>query len=218
MSQALNDAINAQDIDHLAKLLAAGEDPNAPLGPQNTYPPLQGAVGYLEATPTRPGLSIDGVVLLLRYGADPNACDLARTDFPILDAVERRQIEAVRLLLAAGADPNVKNIEGISPLYYCVQNKLYEMARLLLRCGATKTMDKWQDAGLNALGLAAWRLDLEMVKLLLEYGADPNARDLDDATPLYHFSHHPVPDDPIAQERFREICHLLGGELVPDEP
>ncbi len=215
MSEALIEAIYAHDLDRLARLLAAGESPNQPFTSRYTSTPLDGAVSFLRFIPNgKPSGSIDAVVLLLRYGADANAWDADHSMTPLLTAVEMPHLEAVRLLLSAGADPNVKNDEGESPLHHCAINGLLEMARLLLRCGATKTMDKGGgSAGMNALSFAATRLNVDMVKLLLEYGANPNAPDLDRLTTLEHLDYlrSRVPEDPAAQERYSEIRRLVGG-------
>lgn len=220
MSKALIDAINARDLDGLARLLAAGEDPKQPLTSTHTSPTLHHAVSSLGVFHSgRPSGSINAVVLLLRYGADVNAWDAQHWDTPLLCAFEVNHEEAIRLLLAAGADPNVRNAEDESPLYQCVKSKRYEMARLLLHCGATKTIDKGGGpAGMHALGLATSRLDVEMVKLLLEFGADPHAEDVDHMTAFRQLEFLAVPEDPGEQERFHEICRLFDAELVPDEP
>src|SRR5678816_4258248 len=103
--------------------------------------------------------------------------DKDHTLTPLLIAV-RKHIEVVHLLLAAGADPNVCDDEGDSPLRFCTQEGLLEMARLLLHCGAGKTIDEGGGStGMNALGFAVTRLDVEMVRLLLAHGANPQAWD-----------------------------------------
>jgi ankyrin repeat protein len=74
MSEELFDAISANDVDHLAKLLASGTDPNIPSTSGST--PLEAAVYELEAlSELEPGGPIDAVVLLLRYGARANDWD-----------------------------------------------------------------------------------------------------------------------------------------------
>lgn len=53
-------------------------------------------------------------------------------------------------------------------------------AAALLRCGAAATInDAGGPLGASALGLAAKRLDVPMIKLLLQWGADPAALDAD---------------------------------------
>jgi uncharacterized protein len=215
MFDALFDAIDKHDVDRLAKLLATGEDPNKPVVSNENFSPLQIAVWELEAlSEAEPGGSIDAVVLLLRYGAEVDG-RAVRITTPLLTAVNSNNMECVRILLAAGADPNVRGEEGDSPLRLCAQGRLLEMARLLLRCGADKTMNEAGGAAaMNALGYAAYELDVDMVKLLLAHGADPSVRDYDRMTPLERlrrFPHTALPEDPLAQQRYQEIRRLLGG-------
>ena len=121
----------------------------------------------------------------------------------------------MRILLAAGADPNVRDNVGDSPLRWCAENGYLEMARLLLLCGATKTMhESGGPTGQNALGFAVARLNVDMVRLLLAHGADPRIEDVDDMTTFRRLQlsvkHGRIPDDPASQERLQEIRQLLG--------
>lgn len=214
MSDALIDAIESRDIDRVAKLLAAGADPNATR--PRYYTPLQDAVCELEASSeNEPGGPIDTVVLLLRSGANVNLWDEDHETTPLLLAVHRNHIDAVRVLLAAGADPNVRSNVGESPLRFCAEKGDLEMARLLLLCGATKTIHEGgPPAGMNALGLAATRLHVDMVRLLLAHGADPSIGDEDNIPTCrrinYSINSGRIADDPASQERLREIRELLG--------
>ena len=172
---------------------------------------MHAAIGELEAGPEAEG-PIDVVVLLLHHGARIKGWDLDKEGDPLLDAVGSNGLEAVRLLLAAGADPNVRDGEGYSPLRVCADKGHLEMARLLLLCGATKTIDEWGgERAMTALGLAARGLHVAMVKLLLAHGADPQAQDADRLTPLDCLRFVDSPEDPAIQGRLWEIRRLLGG-------
>lgn len=224
MSDELLAAIQTRDLDRLAALLAAGADPNE--GGKSRYVddhefPLQAAIGELKAYGENdpggpePAGSIDAVVLLLRHGARVKGWELKDGD-PLLIAVFMNHIEAVRLLLATGAEPNLKDDEGYSPLRLCAQKGYLEMARLLLLCGATKTIDEagGGGSGMNALGMAAYWLNVEMVRLLLAHRADPNALDNDRETVFERLEsraqREDLPLDATDQDRLREIRRLLG--------
>lgn len=171
-------AIASQNLHDLTNLLLDGVDPNILKPDFPRWTPLHEAIEQLEY-----GGKIEVLVLLLRYGASVNAWDADHNSTPLLMAVFRRQIEAVRLLLAAGADPNIVDSEGDSPLRWCVEHREYDTAALLLGCGATKTINYSGGAsGINALGQAAKQLDLRMIQLLLEAGADPKIEDVDKLT------------------------------------
>jgi ankyrin repeat protein len=216
MSEPLLEVLRAGDVDRLAALLAAGADPNlrfkSRYGLSFGLTAVQVAVAELDpASEGEPAGPIDAVVLLLRHGADVNGWDESRTVTPIVTAVLIGHIEAVHILLAAGADPNVHDDEGRSPLRHCADSGLLEMARLLVQCGADKTIhEAGGSAGMNALGLAAYGLHVEMVRLLLAHGADPHVQDADHINVFDHLRHAPLPDA-AAHERQREIRELLGA-------
>ena len=66
---------------------------------------------------------------------------------------------------------------------------------------------------MNALGIAASRLNIEMVRLFLAHGADPNVPDNDGETVFDRLQRFPVmgrPETPEKLERFREIRRLIG--------
>ena len=219
MSDALLEAIQTRDDDRVAALLAAGADPNEPgqsrHGSGREFP-LQAAISELEACeaigpyPAEPSGPIDSVVLLLRHGARVKGWDVNKDRDPLFDAVLDNQIVAARLLLAHGAEPNLKDDEGRSPLRICMEKEYMEMARLLLLCGANKTIHEVVAGGMTALGLAVHWLNVEMVKLLLAHGADPHVEDEDRMTVFEHLRIMDLPDDPTDQDRLQEIRQLLG--------
>jgi ankyrin repeat protein len=215
MSNPLIDAIDSGDLDRVAKLLAAGVDPNATI--PRYFTPLQNAVCEYEPPDYLGG--VDSIVLLLRHGALVDKREGAEDETPLLLAVKRNHIEAVRILLAAGADPNVRDNVGDSPLRWCAEHGHLEMARLLLLCGATKTIrESGGPTGMNALGFAATRLHVDMVRLLLAHGADPRIEDVDDMTTFRRLrlsvESGRIPDDPVSQARLQEIRQLLGDPSV----
>ncbi len=219
MSNSLLEAIQTRDVERLAALLATGADPNE-YGKSRRGKdilPLLAAIWELEdfseddPGEPEPAGPIELVVLLLRHGAKVNGWDVNKDGDPLLTAVLMNNIDAARLLLAQGADPNVRDNVGYSPLRWCAEHGYLEMARLLLLCGATKMIDDWGgDGAMTALGLAARGLDVDMIKLLLAYGANPQARDVDDCSPLDCLRFVKSPDDPASQARLREIRQLLG--------
>lgn len=211
MSDALIEAIESGDVDRVAKLLAAGADPNATR--PRYFTPLQDAVCEYEPPDNLRG--VDAMVLLLRHGALVDGQEGPEDGTPLLLAVKRNHIEAVRILLSVGADPNVYDGVGDSPLRWCAEKGYLEMARLLLLCGATKTIHEGAGpSGMNALGFAATRLHVDMVRLLLAHGADPRIEDVDDMTTFsilqYAIEHGRIPEDPASQESLRQIRELLG--------
>jgi ankyrin repeat protein len=124
-------------------------------------------------------------------------------------AVFRGQTEAARLLLDAGADTNVVGGEGDSPLRWAAQTGDTELVRLLLARGAARDLDAGGGvSGMTALGIAAHRLDVAMVQLLLEAGARPDALDADGWVASRRADR---PDDPDALPRWHQIMALLAS-------
>src|SRR5438270_4719310 len=99
------------------------------------------------------------------------------------------------MLIAAGEEPNVLTDEGESPLRLGVEQDDGAMAALLLLSGAATTInDSGGPSGMNALGRAAWMLNVPMIELLLKAGADPNRLDNDNQTPSKRLPPHDSAD------------------------
>ncbi|WPB77257.1 ankyrin repeat domain-containing protein [Archangium violaceum] len=204
MSKELFEAIEKHDVEGLARVLSQEADPNALKAEWPGWLPLQAAVEELEY-----GGPVEALVLLLRHGANiEGMAPHDQTATPLLMAVFRRQLEAIRLLLAAGADANYQGSEGDSPLRVCVEQGDLATAAMLLRSGATRTIDEaGGPTGMSALGRAASRLDVPMIELLLRAGADPEASDLDRQKARERLP----PRDAENQEAWDAAAALLAG-------
>jgi uncharacterized protein len=170
MGDKLHRAVLDHDLDTLARMLAAGDDPNEL---HEDCAPLHNAIGDIEA-----------IALLLRYGADPNIWTAHHSATPLLFALFDACRDSALMLLAAGADPNVRSDVGDVPISMCVVRGDLKMAATLLRAGAAKTIEECpgDGTGCNALGHAAARLDIEMIRLLLAWGASITMWDIDRRT------------------------------------
>lgn len=191
MSAELFDAIDQQDVERVAALLAQGVDPNTLLAEPPYWRPLHAAI---EEIAWYDG-SIEVVRLLLQYGADANAWDGENTSTPLHSAMrilhadmqihnkELIQLELIQLFLEAGADPNAVSNIGESALRWAVEQGDLDMAKLFLRFGADKTIDEFGGpCGYTPLTMAARKLDFKMIELLIAAGADPEALDEDGYT------------------------------------
>ena len=145
----------------MAALLAAGADPNEPgksrYGSGGVLPPLHAAIGEVEAFeavgpygPVTEG-PIDAVVLLQRYGARIKGWDVDKEGQPALYVVLMKHIEAVRLLLAAERIRTSATTRAPHRSVSVHKRDYWKMARLLLHCGAGKTIDEaGGSAGMNS--------------------------------------------------------------------
>lgn len=91
---------------------------------------------------------------------------------PLMQAALYGSVDDVRLLLGQGADVNARNDAGATALIWAVHD--LDKTRLLLEYGAE--VDAASDHGRTALMAAAGRNGAApIVKLLLDYGANPSA-------------------------------------------
>jgi N-acyl-D-amino-acid deacylase len=111
---------------------------------------------------------LDTVKLLLGHGADPNAADfLGRTSLFV--AMEGRNPEVVRLLLKHGAKVNIATAAPADPSLRTVN---------IIKNGPPS------NSGVTPLHQAAAYGPVESVRLLLQAGANVNARDVRQLAPL----------------------------------
>jgi cytohesin len=103
----LVEAVRRGDVQEVARLLAAGADPN--VKDLDGHTPLHYAAEQCRA---------DIAELLLKHGADPNARD-NQGETPLHIAVWMRCKAVAELLLRHGADPNMEDSWGI-PLHTAV--------------------------------------------------------------------------------------------------
>lgn len=107
-------------------------------------------------------------------------------------------LEPVKYCLeVAGLDVNGKDRNGGTPLLWAVQSDKYDVAEYLLGKGAGQEMG-WLVYPIHD---AVDYCDLKMVKLLVKYGADVNAKDGNGNTPLYHAK--------VQADRNEEIINYL---------
>ena len=182
----------------VAKLLAAGADANAALS--------SGETSLMEAA-GRGNLEI--VRLLLSAKADPNAKDAKAGQNALMWAVQQRQTAAVEELLRGGADIKAASRTGFTPLMFAAQQGDVDTARVLIRAGA-KASDAQPTTKITPLIIASAMAQPEMVKLLLDNGADPNAVEWIGYSPLgwvVRDGHYGI--DLANKEKIVEVVTLL---------
>jgi len=107
-----------------------------------------------DANRWEPASQAKTIAYLLSVGADPNALDGSGVA-PLHRAVRTRSLPAVRALLDGGANPRLPNKAGSTPLYLAVQTTG--------RSGSGSEHARQQQT--------------EIISLLLERGASPDAKD-----------------------------------------
>jgi ankyrin repeat protein len=126
--------------------------------------------------------------VLIAAGADVNAKDSIQ-DSPYLYAGAEGRNEILRMTLAAGADPKSTNRYGGTALIPAAHHGHPETVKILL--GTAIDKDHVNNLGWTALLEAVLLGDggpthTEIVRLLLDAGANPNIADREGVTPLSH--------------------------------
>ena len=157
-------------VDEVRRLLATGADVNAKLeGLGVTALMLAAGGGHVEV-----------VKVLLKAGADPNAAGgVAHAGFftPLTLAIRqenKNRLEVIDVLIAGGARLNPPAWFPESPLDAAIHKNDIELIRALLKRGSDVN---WEDeSGATALVTAVnmGEPNVDVVKLLLDAGADPN--------------------------------------------
>lgn len=130
----------------------------------------------------------------------------------LCNAAFNAQVESVKWLLQKGADPNYTLTTGENALHYTISqtnnmNERTEIVRILVQSGTDinkkttpgkSTLCFMRDAflkGETPLHRAAAYSDENMIKLLLEAGADPSIKDANGDTPISWGSWHLRPSN-----------------------
>jgi uncharacterized protein len=151
---------------------------------------------------------LETVQALLDAHANPNQTTIGDNTTPMLIATINGHFDVAKYLLEHGGDPNVAEHNGVTPLYAALncqwaakalypQPRAYEqqhtsyldLMKALLDKGADPnarlTKKVWysqydfdqsgvDEAGSTAFWRAAYSADIEAMKMLISYGADPN--------------------------------------------
>lgn len=200
----LLDAVNAGNLTAVTRELQKGQDPNVvdstgnspiAIAIRNGKPAIVAAL--LAAKVDANGVDADGrsllhlavgyqqipiAKLLLAHGAKVDAREtkgLSDGQTPLFTAIVFGDLEMVKLLLDSGADPNVEDARFEAPINYAIsmasdKTPALQIARLLLDRKADVNHRGWD--GVTPLILASSSGNLSLVKLLVERGANVNAR------------------------------------------
>lgn len=178
MSQALIDAAEKGKTKVVLQLIQDG----APIDATDS----RGRTAILAATH---GNHPDTVKALIVAGADINLRD-ARSDNPFLYAGAEGMLEIVKLLIDAGADPKITNRYGGVAIIPASERGHVEVVRELLERSGIN-VNHINNLGWTALMEAIVLSDggsrhQQIVRLLIEHGADVNIPDKDGVSPLEH--------------------------------
>jgi len=182
MSRELFRAVQGFDHKRVKELLSRGADPNA--------------VGNFGMRPLHLAVYVgnrEAAEILLNHGADPNARDLAGGT-PLHWAVAGGFPDIVELLLERGADPNARDNAGNTPLHIAAMGHASEVAGMFIELAPRFGLEYPYDR-------------LDTFRILLEYGADPTAKNNYGQTPI----------DIALKYGNDEIAWLLASKLPPEK-
>lgn len=178
LSQKLISAAPEGNTTRVRELISRG----APLNAQDA----QGRTAVMAATY---GNHVETVRVLLEAGADVNVLDTMRNN-PFLYAGASGYLEILKLAYAAGADPKITNRFGGTALIPACERGHIEVVRYLLN-ETSVDVNHINNLGWTCLLEAVILSDggarhQEIVKLVIEHGADVNIADKEGITPLQH--------------------------------
>lgn len=118
--------------------------------------------------------------MALELGADPNISKTGSPDdLPIFQAINNNQLESLTLLLSKEANPKIFGSKGYTPFQVIATDRPQDwkgMMDVLLAAGIDIDQ-KNENNGATALIFAVEENHLEIVKYLIEHGANLNIRD-----------------------------------------
>lgn len=162
-STALAWAVYGDNLEVVSLLIAAGADLNA----ANEY----GETPLAIACENR---SLPAVEKLLAAGADANATK-PNGETVLMTAVDTGAVDSVKRLIAKGANVNAKEtLKGQTALMWAAAGGNLPIVEALIGAGAN--IDATSAGGSTALHFAVQKGAVDVARLLLERGANPNAK------------------------------------------
>lgn len=155
------------NLDEIRTLVAAGVDPNAPIG-CGTYAPLDGSIAQNN---------LEMMALLLSLGAKPTAAQMVAA----VSANTPVALPMVKLLLGAGASVNARNYYSkaenrfTNPIHRAVAKGDRELIAFLVRQPGIELNNPDVNDD-TPLMLAITKGDGQIVDMLLASGADPRQK------------------------------------------
>ncbi|XP_072529152.1 ankyrin repeat and SOCS box protein 13 [Salminus brasiliensis] len=135
--------------------------------------------------------SFECVKLLLDYGATVNPALTSRTTSPLHEACMGGSAECVKLVIAKGASLEAYDLYSGTPLHVACANQHLECVKVLLNAGAKVNAARLHE---TALHHAAKANNMEMIELLVEFGANVYVKDKHEKKP----GDYTRPDTPSA--------------------
>lgn len=161
-AKMLKTACLNRDVESVRLLLLFGIDPNG--FDKDGFTPLWAATK---------GPFLEGAKVLIKYGADPNLSVGPDSESPLALAVSENRHEFAQLYLAYGGDPNFVMANGNTVLVKAMNKTTpVKLVEFMLSYGSDPNSKNAE--GKTALFEAIQASRIDLMKLLLDHGADPN--------------------------------------------
>lgn len=127
--------------------------------------------------------------------------------YPVLHSVIEKNHSITKILLEAGAMVNVKDIYGDTPLTQAVLDEDVELVKVLLHYSDKEAVNSFGSVYCKTpIGIAFMKVNLDLIRLLYENGADPFIIDYDNGgIPMYKN----LPES-ISQDLYDKIMLVIG--------
>ena len=169
----LHYAVTRGNTDMVGHLLNAGADPNVQDEFGNT--PLIMCLEHEN----------DELLEMMLLDSDVNLCNYER-ETPLHVLAYQKYPYAVSELLSRGADPNAADLHGETPLMIASWQSDLACVKILVEGGATVNLKSLNgDTALHKACHVSGRDNTDIIRYLIESGADVDAQNLINNTPLF---------------------------------
>jgi|GEM_PF-2054598 len=167
--------------------------------------------------------SLDAIKWLVNHGADPRNVGALQDLTLLQQAAKLPRYERLEYFLGLGLNPHARTRDGMTLLHIAAQNGLDQRALSLLQSAGLSLADA-DASGRQPIHVAS----VKSIPVLVAAGADINAKDLDEQTPLHHAAknvQHDIASELIRlsasvfsqDKRGRTPLHLAAMNLQSDQ-
>src|SRR5687767_513199 len=117
-------------------------------------------------------MTVRGCLQVIAVGCLTGTISLSAAGSPLIDAVKKQDVQAVRALLKQKVSINATEADGFTALHWAAQRNDLQLVELLLGAGANAKISTRYN--ITPLYLAAMNGNAAMMERLLKAGADPN--------------------------------------------
>ena len=149
--------------------------------------------------------NIEAMKELLKEGADPNIAN-NMNETPLYQAIDNDNKEAILLLLDNEANCNICKSDGNSPLHLAIKKLAVDYIELLLNKGANPNLKNklYQQTPLH-LAIKS-KLNISIIKLLLEYNADFTIKDKYNCLPMDYC------EDSVYKQEIQNLINMTNSK------